>query len=1294
MKHRAALVPDTQELADPKGSNGRDSTTQKALRPDDDGSSLSEAKTPAMGFPLSGPRRKPARSAHISVFDAMELRYEEEGHWEDLIEMYLQRLDAAESGADKAVLFKRIAKAFKEGMGNDPQAYDAMAQAVCMDPLDEDSVIALENVTRKLDRFADLVERARKAAYEDDDVLRATRLCEHALRWCKHELGDVGAGEPFIARLRLLDPGHPAVHRRMASVHRENGVWDAQREALERALLRAGDEVEQKAILLALGDLAMDRFLDHGCATKHYDAVLALEPNNLDALRGLERVVRATGKFAKLVMILERQVDVAADDADKVASLLRLADLHERHFARFFLAAERLERVVEIDEEHVPALESLERCYRAMRDYDALARTLERRAKVEIDEDARALLFLRLAEVHEEKRGDVKAATNAYRRAFDLDHGCAAALSALARIAEKDRDWRATATYRGRLAELAEDGPTRAQIHVGIAELLAEGQRDVPRARGHYERAVEADPTCTTAWEALQRLAEEDGDGTRAANCLAQRALHAPAPRTKAQLYLELGRRVLEMGDGNAAREAYEEARKADPANVVAARNLAPVYEAEGRWQDVGLLVDVLIGAGLREGDAKGAFEAVRLATRAAQGRGESEKALRYALRSFEMRPRDAAAQEDVVRAAHSLRSEGKASLGTARATLERIAEEAQELSPEVLGLLADVARALGWTQGEVGAFNKALTVDEAHVPSLAGLARVLSEKGDHGRVATLKHRQARATEGTEARYALLLEAADLWANRVKNLEKAAAIFEEALTLKPTDPWLLHTMAWAFGERKEWEKLAGVLRRIASLEQAGDRKAAALLALAQVLATELDQPLQAAATFEAVLDADPKRLEAFERIVRIHTQSRDWGSLALAYRAMIGRLQNDDNVDLQHALFHQLGLVLRDRLRQPGQALEAFTAATRLKPQDDDDRRIVAELLLSLDKVPQAVAETAERVSQNPLLPGAYHELGELFVRQRSFDLAWCVTSVLSHLEDLHEGEAELHTAWPAVTLADVPGTLVSNAWGSHLLHPELDPRLTTVLRIMTTAVRRVRAGTFTDEQRQALGPAIVPGHSPEGTLVHEAFRDAAEIFGSPVPALYVKNGMSLPFVPAVAPGPAFFVALDQVEALPRAVIPFLVGKRIAEMRPELAAKAFFPSKEELTTLLATAVRIHASMAARASLKPTQSALLLAMSPEERVELTASLEKAQREGATLDLKKWLAYADVSSSRAGLLLAGDVDAAWRGLLRDGKTASDLPALERRAELLRFAVSEEHGELREAIGVSLGHRAEEG
>jgi tetratricopeptide (TPR) repeat protein len=1232
----------------------------------------------------SGERRR--GGPRFSLLDAVEAGYRREGHWEDLIELYLKRLESASEPTERAALLKRIGFAFRDGMNDPEQAFDALLEVFRLDPLDEAAAAALEQAARLSHRETELLTAIEDMVVLEKDDARVLRMCEHAVRFCRLYFASSSHTEPFVARIRKIDPSHPAVHRRMASQYREHGVWDAQRDALLRALLSAKDSTERRQIHVALAELFEARFDNVRAALEHWEGALAEDAACVEALRGIERASRALELFPKLADVLDKQAAMETNPVAKVDALLRAAELQETHFLKPQLAAPKLEEALALDPKNPHVCEALERCYRSMRAWPELIQTLERHVRLETGVQHKVRHLTTMAEVLEGKLGDANLAMAAFLRVHELEPRNTVALAELSRLAERRGDWANAAVFRSRLAKLTESPHTRAQIHVAIGELLAPEDRDPARAKRHFERAVAIEPSNAAAWEALQRFALREGDASRAAECLLERAQNTEGMRSRASLFVELAElRKTRLDDERGALAAYEAAHRADPTNEASIFALSAAYAREQRWGDALPLAEQALAVAVREGEKGPVLETATRVVAVATALGKPARALDAAVRAFELTPKDVEWQKRVVELAHAVREQPRV-LGGARAALDLIAKGSSDLPAPSLVALAEVLRSLGDFDLALETLCKAVALDGEHIPALQLLCTLLVERGEWARACSCKERIADASTDREERLAAMMEAGDIWLKRAGDKERAAAAYERAREIDPTQHVVLHTLARIYTDTEQWAKLATILRAIVAIEETNARRATALFALAQVVRDKLREPHRAAQVFEEAVAEDPSRLDAFERAVRLYTELRDFRALAAAYEAMLARTAESGDAKLRHALLYQLGLVQRDRLGGRQRALEAFQEAARLRPDDEKTHAIIRELLVAMNRVGAAIEACREHARATPLSPKAYHELFELFVRERAFDKAWCAASVLSHLGALTEEQAAFFATFRSKPLWQVPGTLASSAWESHLFDAALDPALTTVLTLMTAAVIRAQVAKRTAKERAALGVPLDEHPAAVVPEVRQAFVDACEVLGVTPPILLAVDSGPAPLAVVAAEHPTVVCAIEPLDALPRDTLPFLVGRVLAELQPELAPRAFFPTVTELRSLLATALRF-----ARGTQDPAHkrfdAELRRTMAHDEIAELRAAVARLTAASPQVDIAKWLRVAGASSARVGLLLAGDVDAAYRGMQRGGHGPSDLTPTELRKELLFFAVSDAHAELREAIGVAI-------
>jgi tetratricopeptide (TPR) repeat protein len=1211
------------------------------------------------------------------AFDAEEAELIAEHRHGALLAMYRQRLGAMSAASGRAALLLKIASVYENRLLDVGEAFQAAVDAFEEAPLDADVIKEVDRLASESGRIAELAERVRRQMIPTAPEEKKVPFLAHVVYWYGR-LGRGSEASPLVSEIERKDRKHPIVLRRSAQIAAMNGDVKLQREVLERALDRAMRADEKAAIHLELA-VAYAGTRDE---SKHYQAALHLDPSSLVALEGLKRLAHDREQYPQVQWALERQIEIAESESERIRWLLELADLQETKFLKREIAAELLERVISLEPAHAPALKALERCYHALRDWAQLARVLSMRAEHTTDRRARIEVFELAAEVHESKLGNLPGAIEAHTNILLVDPKHRRALADLARLYEKLSDWENVATYKARLAELAPTKRATSQELVKLGDLLGAAHRYPLGARLQYERAVSFDPTNAAAWEALQRLAQAEGDDHRAIQCLQERKTHTEIPRQRAAVLVELAQLYTCIGDASSAQDAYAAANRADPTNEPAAVAMLEVYTAEERWAEAAPLCELLVNAAIRDRDEEALFMRLRLGTRIAASLGDVERAVVSAMAALDARPTDEAARADLI----AVCTQSPEASGRARAHLAKVAAEPQSLEREQTLRLADLEHAAGDLDSAARLFEHARHANPEDAEVAARLADVYLAQGDYARACKLKVDLARNATSAEARFDLFVEAGEIWARRADELEKGASLFEEARAIRPEDPWLLQTLLWLYGELGEWERLTDVLEVVARTQESVPERVKTLVTLSEIVQTRLGDTARTVDVLDRLLDLDRTRLEAFEEQVRTLTEAKDWERLERAYRRMIERIANDGKAQLEHMLYHQLGLIYRDRLGDAARAYEALDAASRIQPDDQEVRKIVVELLVVTDNLDNAVLRVREAIERTPLDPVLYADLYDLFLRQRHFDKAWCAVNVLTRMTDPTPEQLRFHEDYAPVPLDEIPGQIVEQAWSSHVFHADLHVGLTNLYALMTPAVARLRFSQLRPEQR--VGRPFTPNQSRMHDLIRATFANAAEILAFDPPDLLLGDPASkTPFKPALAPFGAILVSTPQVEHRPSSLV-YLIGKRLAEQRRELAARAFFPGAPELSSLLGTAIRMarneSAMDAAQSALDASFNAIL---SHEEREGIKACVLAATDGGAHLDVQKWSRAADLSSMRAGLLLAGDVLPARDAILGEEPIPSDLTAEEKIAELYKFATSDLYSDLRGAIGVAV-------
>ncbi|MDF2698379.1 MAG: domain protein putative component of TonB system, partial [Labilithrix sp.] len=658
-------------------------------------------------------------------------------------EALLARLEHTADFAARARLLVEIAITLRDGLGDSVQAIDALLEAWRNDPTNDDILDHLEPLVRTENRWTELLEQTRTLAGAERDHRRALAYNEAMVRWLTRDAPDAE-----LARLQ-------------AAISREHGDFKREIDELDLAVLSTRRKDDRVRIHLILASRYLEeRTLNRIQAKKQYEQAHRLFPHMMDPLRGLELLATAEGDLVALADVLRRQADADVEESERIAILLRLAKLEETEFRRPELAARTLERVVARAPRFDGVLDDLERCYRAARMWPELLAVLERAAIGDADAETRGARLKRLGDVLESKLGDVRAALATYQRLAGLMPEDETVVSELARLAEKVSDVTLAVNCRERLAELAKEPAMRARHNLIAGQLMT--PIDAVAARRYFERAVQADPTNASAWNALLWDARADSDPSRAARYLEERATATETPRARATCFVELAELRAKMGDAVAERQAYLQAIAADPKSESAASALLEPFLAEGRHAEAEALCDVVIAAAERDKDGYRIYRARRAQAAVGFALGKPDLALRATLAAFEARREESSARADLVRAASEMRADPQ--VLQARDALVAIADRADGLAADVRVALAEVLALIGESDRAATLYEDVLGEQPENERALAGLSQHHAASGNKVASLALKRQMALTIADPAERLATLLETGESFA--------------------------------------------------------------------------------------------------------------------------------------------------------------------------------------------------------------------------------------------------------------------------------------------------------------------------------------------------------------------------------------------------------------------------------------------------------------------------------------------------------------------------------------------------
>jgi len=1236
--------------------------------------------------------------------------------WNDVLATLTEGIQSETlSSTDRNRLLGYAARWYDQKLGRADMGLLAYQQILATDPANEEASEGLTAIYRKAQQWPELVAVLLARADVSGSSPRARDLRAEAGELFEQKLNDAGRAQEIFAQVLGEDPGHVKAGDGMARIAERGGDFRSLVALLEgRVEARRGRE--RADALLKLAEVYEERLGDLAEATRNYEAVLAVEPHDLQALKGLDRVYGRTGKFGELLDNLERQIAIAATPRQKINLYERMAALYDEEFLDHERAVECLEAMLAFDAANDQALTALPRHYRALGLWEELDALYEKHATVTGDDARRAELMMQRARVLADNIGSPDRATRVYEQVLEMTPGHPGALEALVRLRELSGDSHAALSAIEALALQAATPEGKAEQWLRAARLL-EGRGDRDGAIERYKRALEANPRDASASSALRIAYDARGDAASVVDLVEKELALADGKMAKAHLYAELARVQREkLHDDDRAESSARIATELDPTNAEALLVLGDLaYEGE-RYLEAVKHLESLVG----RASVLPKKDAVRALVRyvEAYGQGVSPPASSPVLPAKDgqrdssippspvptSHPRLAAAVDALAQIAPD-DAEALARVGrvmfdagdaeTARAVYEHLlAEHGAQLAhvdrAEAQWRLGESHRRLGELDKAVDALRAAAASDPASPEPLRALARVYEQTGDWEEYIRNKRLRLEVATGAE-RFDLLLEIGDAEFSRLGDRARASKTYVAALEERPDDRKLLTKLMQLYSEEKDWAKLVEVVLRLADFVEDPKQRAKYMHTAAIVSSRQLGETEQALIFYTRALEFDPTLTKAMDEAIELRRQKGDHEGVERLLKSRLELAkQSQDRTKIVQVL-DQMGELYRTFLNEPELAIDAYEASQAFDPDGTERAETLAELYASdvTQYLEKAVKAQAQILRRNPYRVESYKLLRRLYTEARQPDPAWCLCQALAVLNLAEPDEERFYRRHRGDNAAPAQAVLDEEDWTQRMAHGDADPLLTRVFAAIQPTILRART-----EPLETLGydPRYRVELEAHPYPVSQTLYYASGVLGFPAPPVFQNpnDPAGLGFLhastPAIILGRAAFESV-----VPNQSLAFVAGRHITYFRPGFYVRHLVPTGTGLKAWLFAAIKLCVPQFPVAPDLQGQVTEALGFMQQDfqgvqREILTSMVSKLLQSGGAVDLKKWVGAIDMTADRAGFLLAHDLATAAE-VMRATEDASSVPSKERVKELVLFSISEEYLELRTKLQITV-------
>ncbi len=643
---------------------------------------------------------------------------------------------------------------------------------------------------------------------------------------------------------------------------------------------------------------------------------------------------------------------------------------------------------------------------------------------------------------------------------------------------------------------------------------------------------------------------------------------------------------------------------------------------------------------------------------------------------------------DELIREGDAARARGAHddALETYKRALMISTEEAELERASIYTGIAEAKRAQGKTREAESNYEKALALMPGYKPALVALVDIASDEKDFRRVAMLRKRLVEAAIDDDARIRELKKLADIQRQELTDSRAAIESLERARDIRPDDLETLRTLRQLYENIHRWPKVVETLGAICTETEDPRERGVLRFAQADIALGRLRDEPRGLGFLEAALEEDPTHERALVALVAVRTRFAQWVELERVFARLIDRHAERGDIERAFDLCKRLGMLRRDKLGDGPGAIDAFTGAAKLHPNDADTRGSLAELLIAKGDVPAALVELEQTAAAAPTRAQTWRRLFEVNTKRGNQDRAFLAALALEELgvADM-DHQLLIDQLRPEGALKPV-SALDDSSWDERLRAPGHDPVLEAMMAAIAPAAVRAKVDELVSTRKLVeLDPRAKQDRASTVTIAR-AFAWASTVLGIPTPDIYILKNVPGGVAAVQVSTPTTVVGPEVLADVSLADLVFVVARHLAYYRPEHYPLVFYPTLPELTTLFFASLKIalpEVPIPAGDAVGKLRKRINGHITADERAALVKAAKKFDEAGGRVDLGAWIKSVELTSNRAALVLAGDFHAAMKRIKGEKRAIADVTTEDRRLDLISYLANAGHADLRQRI-----------
>ncbi|MFO8056646.1 MAG: tetratricopeptide repeat protein [bacterium] len=573
----------------------------------------------------------------------LQLLYQERQQWGELIRMLLTEIPLRKDKGVLVDIYVRLAGLYEEKYQAQDEAIKCHQAVLRMVPDRAESHREVIRLLEARGRWEDMVNALHAFEAATPEVEEKISLLVRMANVLDEKLSDPDRAIAQLKRALELDPSRPDLLSELERIYEREGRY----QELVRVLESQAEKVEENSTKATLHEriasIQEEQLADQDAAINHLTAARDFDPSRTSVLNSLERLFTEAERWEELIDTLERLASLEEDRDARIEYYSRIGSLWDEKLSNLEESIKSWERVREISENHVPALEALVSLYERTGEDRLFVDRSASLAELVSDEKARAVdLLLKAGSVLEERLDNEDHALDLYGRAMEIDSSALEPVHAARAVYERREDFPQVVNLLFREEQIVEETSAKLELLTRAGNIYEENLADEDSAAGSYERALSLQGDYLPAAEPLSEIyyKNESWDKARPLFEIRTGALEGKESAYAAEVWYKSGWCAEKTGETDPAMSRYHSSVEQIEYRPSLER-LSEIYTQRENWEEAAAFTDRLLTVVREEQDEEAAFSLFHRKGHIEDRRGRTAEAAAAYEKALEIKPGD-----------------------------------------------------------------------------------------------------------------------------------------------------------------------------------------------------------------------------------------------------------------------------------------------------------------------------------------------------------------------------------------------------------------------------------------------------------------------------------------------------------------------------------------------------------------------------------------------------------------------------------------------------------------------------